>query len=219
MADVVGLAYYPNEEGQGLNRGQLHTVTNAMGHVTTFADYNAFGQAETLTDPNGIVTTRVFNGSGRMTAVTTAGLTTGYAYNPVGLPLNITRPGGRTITYSYNPAGQLAGITDNQGNAITYSYDSEGRRIGEEVRDPQNVLARYVGYGYDDMAMMAMTMSRRSPMLGARQPALSMTIWVEGCKPRPRTPGRPLPATRRRAISPASSMPPAKSPPVHKNRS
>jgi len=35
VADVVSLAYYPNEEGQGHNRGQLHTVTDALGHVTT----------------------------------------------------------------------------------------------------------------------------------------------------------------------------------------
>jgi hypothetical protein len=62
VADVVGLAYYPNEEGQGHNRGQLHTVPDAMGHATTFADYNAFGQAETLTDPNGIVSVREIKG-------------------------------------------------------------------------------------------------------------------------------------------------------------
>ncbi|MFH2122379.1 MAG: hypothetical protein ABIJ50_02705, partial [Pseudomonadota bacterium] len=109
--DTVNFTYYPNDASAGNNRANLHTVADALGHATTYSDYNAFGQAETLTDPNGIVTTRVFNGSGRMTAATTAGLTTGYAYNLAGQLLGIIRPGGRTISYNYTTAGQVAGIT------------------------------------------------------------------------------------------------------------
>ena len=125
-----------------------------MGHVTTYSAYNAFGQAETVTDPNGIVTTRSYNGSGLVTATTTAGLTTAYAYNGAGQLQTLTLPGSRVITYTYTPAGQVAGITDSQGNAISYSYDSEGRRTGEEVHDPQNTLTRYAYYGYDNYGRM-----------------------------------------------------------------
>ena len=152
--DVVNFAYYPNEAAEGNNRGNLHTVTDALGHVTTFSAYNAFGQAETLTDPNGIVSQRVYNGNGRLTASTTAGLTTAYAYDAAGRLQTVTLPGSRVISYSYTPSGQVAGITDSQGNAIAYTYDSEGRRTGEEVHDPQNALTRYAGYGYDDNGRM-----------------------------------------------------------------
>jgi YD repeat-containing protein len=70
--DTVNFTYYPNDASEGNNRANLHTVADALGHTTTYSDYNAFGQAETVTDPNGIVTTRAYNGSGLVTA-TTAG--------------------------------------------------------------------------------------------------------------------------------------------------
>jgi YD repeat-containing protein len=134
--DTVNFAYYPNDADQGNNRGNLHTVTDALGHTTTFSGYNAFGQAKTVTDPNGIVTSRAYNGNGLVTATTTAGLTTAYAYDAAGRLQTLTLPGSRVITYAYTPAGQITRITDSQGNAISYTYDSEGRRTGEEVHDP-----------------------------------------------------------------------------------
>ncbi len=152
--DVVNFTYYPNEASQGHNRGNLHTITNGLSHVTTYSNYNAFGQAETVVDPNGIVTTRVYNGSGLVTSTTTASLTTSYVYSGAGQLQTITLPGNRTITYTYTLAGQVAGITDSLGNAINYAYDSEGGRTGEEIRDPQNTLTRYANYGYDDYSRM-----------------------------------------------------------------
>ncbi|MBI5779854.1 MAG: RHS repeat protein, partial [Planctomycetes bacterium] len=155
-SDVVNFSYYPNDSSQGNNRGNLQTVTDALGHATIYSNYNAFGQAETITDPNGIVTTRAYNGSGLLVSTTTAGLTTSYAYNSAGQMQTITQPGNRVISYSYSPADQIARITDSLGNAISYSYDSEGRRIEEDVHDPQNALTRYTGYGYDNYGHLNM---------------------------------------------------------------
>ncbi|MDP3478236.1 MAG: RHS repeat-associated core domain-containing protein [Desulfoprunum sp.] len=163
--DTVSFAYYPNDVSAGNNRANLHTVTDALGHTTTYSDYNVFDQAETVTDPNGIVTTRTYNSSGLVTATTTAGLTTAYAYNATGQLQTITLPGTRMITYTYigvggcqsgcgGTPGQIAKITDTLGNAISYTYDSGGRRTGEAVHDPQNTLTRYANYGYDDYGRM-----------------------------------------------------------------
>lgn len=152
--DTVTFSYYPNEEGQGNNRGNLHTVTDALGHVITYSDYNAFGQAETVTDANGIVTTRTFDGNGHLTSTTTAGLTTSYTYNSTNQLLSVIRPGNQSISYSYTTAGRIAGISDGQGNTIGYTYDSEGRRTGEEVHDSQNTLTRFAGYEYDNYGRM-----------------------------------------------------------------
>jgi RHS repeat-associated protein len=148
--DATSFTYYPNDAGQGNNRGNLHTVTNALGHTTTYSDYNVFGQAETVTDANNRVNTRAYDANGLLTSATTAELTTKYAYNAAGQLLTVTLPGSKVITCSYTLAGQIEKITDSLGNSITYAYDSEGRRTGEEIRDPQNALTRYAGYGYDD---------------------------------------------------------------------
>jgi RHS repeat-associated protein len=150
VGDIITMTYYPNEAAQGNNRGQLHTVTNSLGHVTTYADYNLHGQAETITDANGLVTTRTFNSRGEMISSTTAGLTTSYSYNLAGDLQSVSLPGSRTVTYGYDNAGRINTITDNQGNSITYSFDSEGRKTGEDVHDPQDNLARFIDFEYDD---------------------------------------------------------------------
>jgi RHS repeat-associated protein len=152
--DSVNVTYYPNEAGQSHNRGNLQTVTNALDHGVTYSDYNVFGQAETVTDQNGIVTTRTFDINGHLTTATTSGLTTSYTYTSSGRLETITQPGNRVVSYSYTAAGQIAEISDNLGNTISYSYDSEGRRIGEEIQDPENTLTRFAGYGYDDYGRM-----------------------------------------------------------------
>ncbi|MCX5882436.1 MAG: DUF6531 domain-containing protein, partial [Deltaproteobacteria bacterium] len=103
--DVVSFSYYPNDSGQGNNRGNLQTVTDALGNAATYSNYNAFGQAETVTDPNGIITSRVYNESGLLVSATTAGLTTSYTYNSAGQMQTITLPGNRVISYSYTPTG------------------------------------------------------------------------------------------------------------------
>ncbi len=49
----------------GYQCGQLHTVTDPVGNVTTYNTYNAHGQPLTFTDPNGVVTTLTYDaGSG-----------------------------------------------------------------------------------------------------------------------------------------------------------
>jgi len=154
VTDTATFTYYANDAGQGLNRGNLSTVKDALNHTTTFSNYNAFGQAQTVTDPNGIVTSRVYDAGGLLTSSTTADLTTAYAYDPADKLQAITLPGNRVITYTYSAAGQVAKITDSIGNVISYTYDSEGRRTGEEVHDPQNVLTRSAVYGYDNYGRM-----------------------------------------------------------------
>ena len=52
-------AYYTCTTGSQC--GQLQTVTDALGHVTTYNTYNTFGQPLTITDPNGTVTTLTYD--------------------------------------------------------------------------------------------------------------------------------------------------------------
>ncbi len=153
--DIITMTYYANEAAQGENRGRLHTVTNGLGHVTTYADYNVHGQAETITDANGIMTTRSFTGAGLLLSTTTAGLTTGYSYNAAGALQSISLPGGREISYGYDDAGRVNLVSDNAGNAVSSFYDSEGRNIREEIHDPAGTLVRFTGFEYNDAGRLS----------------------------------------------------------------
>ena len=41
----------------GVQCGMVNTVTDALGHITTYNTYNSYGQPLTITDPNNVVTT------------------------------------------------------------------------------------------------------------------------------------------------------------------
>ena len=144
VTDTVTFTHYPAVDG-----GYLHTVTNAENQTTTFSSYNAFGKPEQVTDANGVATIFGYDGMGRMTSKTTAGLTTGYTYDNAGRLTKITLPGTREIIYAYTDANLPESITDNAGNAIHYLYDDEGNRTREEVQDAGGVLQKYVDYDYD----------------------------------------------------------------------
>ena len=70
VTDDTTYAYYANDPSQGLNRGMLHTVTDALGHATTFSNYNAHKQPQTITDANSLVTTLVYDSRMRLSSST-----------------------------------------------------------------------------------------------------------------------------------------------------
>jgi len=56
VADLTTMTYYPANDSCAGCRGQILTVANAAGHVTTFNAYNADGRLTQVTDANGAVT-------------------------------------------------------------------------------------------------------------------------------------------------------------------
>lgn len=59
VSDITTYAYYTCTTGYQC--GQIETITDALGHVTTYNAYNAHGQPLTITDPNGVVTTLTYD--------------------------------------------------------------------------------------------------------------------------------------------------------------
>ena len=68
VSDVTTYTYYSCTTGYQC--GQVQTITNALGHVTTYNTYNAHGQPLTITDPNGVVTTLTYDARQRLTSRT-----------------------------------------------------------------------------------------------------------------------------------------------------
>ena len=134
--------------------GRLKQVTNALGHITTYDEYDEHARLLRMTDPNGLETAYTYDARGRVLSVTqtpptgSARVTT-YTYDNTGQLKTVSTPDGVTLTYGYNAAHYLTSITDNLGNKIQYGYDLNGNRTDEDVYDPNSVLVRTVDTAYD----------------------------------------------------------------------
>ena len=124
----------------GYQCGQLQTVTDALGHVTTYNSYNADGQPLTITDPNGVVTTLTYDARQRLTSRQVASETTSFTYWPTGLLKQVTLPDNGYVLYTYDAAHRLTQMSDGAGNSIQYTLDAMGNRTAENRYDPSSVL-------------------------------------------------------------------------------
>jgi YD repeat-containing protein len=134
--------YYANNDADLGKRGNVATVSNAAGHLTSITAYDAHGQPLTIVDPNGLTTTLTYDERQRLKTRTAGGELTSYDYDGVGQLTKVTLPDGSFLSYEYDPAHRLTEIQDNLGNRIAYTLDAMGNRTLEEVRDPANALAQ-----------------------------------------------------------------------------
>ena len=140
VTDTTTYAYYTCSTGYQC--GQVQTITDALGHITTFNTYNAHGQPLTVTDPNGVVTTLTYDLRQHLTSRQIGTETTSYSYYPTGLLQTVTLPDSSTITYTYDAAHRLTDITDGLGDHIHYTLDAMGNRTAENTYDPSSTLKR-----------------------------------------------------------------------------
>jgi RHS repeat-associated protein len=151
VSDITALEYYDNTSGEGNNRGQLKAIVNALNQRTEFSDYDANGNVDKITDPNGVITQRTYDERNRIKTITnlSTGAQTQYFYDIRGNLSYVILPEGNRIDFSYNLANKLTEIKDNLNNKIQYQYDVEGNRIREEVKDPTGILKKYLDFTYD----------------------------------------------------------------------
>ncbi|MBC3919504.1 RHS repeat protein [Undibacterium sp. CY18W] len=135
------------------SQGNLASITNALGHITTLSNYDANGRLGSITDPNGVVTNLSYSPRGWLTqrATTGGGITetTGYQYNGVGKITQITLPDQSVITLTYDAASRLIKISDSLGNSINYTLDIRGNRTAETVTDTGGNLTRKINRVFD----------------------------------------------------------------------
>lgn len=140
VSDLTTYTYYNCTTGDEC--GQVHTITNALGHVTTYDTYNAHGRPLTVTDPNGDVTTLTYDARQRLTSRTVGTEQTTLTYWPTGLLQRATLPDGSFLDHTYDAAHRLTEIEDSEGNRIVYTLDVMGNRTAENVYDPSSALTQ-----------------------------------------------------------------------------
>ena len=99
--------------------GHMIKITNALGHITQFSDYNDRGQAQTITHADGRVDKLTYHGRGWL------------------LKRESDFYGQkRTSTFTYDNVGQI--ISQNiQGVQTSFEYDSAHRLISESYHSHQ----------------------------------------------------------------------------------
>lgn len=135
----------------GSQCGQLETVTDPVGNVTTYNTYSAHGQPLTITDPNGVVTTLTYDNRLRLTSRQVGSETTTFSYYPTGLLKQVTLPDSSYVLYAYDNAHRLTKISDGAGNSIQYTLDAMGNRTAEKTYDPSSVLHRTHARAYNTL--------------------------------------------------------------------
>jgi YD repeat-containing protein len=122
--------------------GDLISVTNAVGHMTSITSYDVHGRPLTIIDPNGLITTLAYDLRQRLISRNVGGETTGYTYDAAGQLVQVTLPDGSSLSYTYDAAHRLVSIHDSLGNQIAYTLDAMGNRVKEQVSDPGNALVQ-----------------------------------------------------------------------------
>jgi len=145
VADVTTLVYYPIDDSvPPAWRGHLAAAKNAAGHITHYENYDAFGNAQRIVDPNGVATESTSDHLGRPLTNTLKAVN---GCNTTADPLCATDV---TTSRTYAPAtGPLTSQTDANGNATTYEYESRGRLATVSRGPSSSDLRERIAYTYD----------------------------------------------------------------------
>jgi YD repeat-containing protein len=140
VADVTTYAYYTSTDQSGCatlggtchNLGDLQSVTNALGQVTTFVSYDKNGRATRIKDINGVYTDLTYHPRGWL-------LTRTVRANSNGTPNGTL---DATTTFAYDNVGNVTRVTQPDATYLSYTYDSSDaaipvRSVVSPDRDPE----------------------------------------------------------------------------------
>lgn len=146
QADVTTFVYYPFDMTvAALWRGRLAAIKDAAGHIARYENYDEFGNAQRVVDPNGVKTEPTFDVYGRPVTSTIKGVSD---CSTTADPLCAT---DLVTSRAYRPGGgQLSSTVDALGNITTYEYDAR-RRTSALSRGPATGHAQErIEYTYDE---------------------------------------------------------------------
>ena len=157
--DITTYTYY-SDTTTDHTMGDLQSVTNAAGKVTSYSKYNRHGQLLESTDPNGVLTVNTYDLRQRLLSSTVGGQTTSYSYDPAGQLKKVTLPDASWIGYDYDDAHRQVAVYDHKGNRTEYQLDNAGNRTGETTKDPNGALKRQLSRSIDALGRVQQTTGR-----------------------------------------------------------
>ncbi|HEV2679226.1 MAG TPA: RHS repeat-associated core domain-containing protein [Rhodanobacter sp.] len=138
--------------------GHLATVTDALGHVTTYDTYDALGNPGRIIDANQVISIMTYTPQGWPATVTqdssSTPATTTLTYDAAGDVTQTKDADGVVVNYTYDNARRLTDTTDAIGNRIHYTLDAAGNQTKEEIFDAANTLRYTVSKTYNSLSQL-----------------------------------------------------------------
>ncbi|MCR8716658.1 RHS repeat-associated core domain-containing protein [Stenotrophomonas indicatrix] len=167
VADTMTYAWYTADDAGcatngacAFRKGDLRSITSALGHTVETLAYDALGRPLSVRDANGVVTDYTYHPRGWPTSITVRGATTvedrstQLSYWPTGQVQQVTEPDGSSVTYVYDAAQRLTDIADSAGNTIHYTLDNAGNRLQENTVDAGGTLRRTLARVYNTLGQL-----------------------------------------------------------------
>lgn len=161
QADAAGCTATP--ANCGYRKGDLWTITDALGRSTEMLRYDSAGRLLSSKDINGVVSDNEFSTRGWLLATKVRGADNNsesddrisrFDYWPTGQLKKSTLPDGASLTFTYDAAQRLTDVTDNDGNTIHYTLDDEGNRTKEDTKTSTGTLKRTLSRVYNTLGQL-----------------------------------------------------------------
>ena len=122
--------------------GNLSQITNAVGQVWQYTQFDGNGRPLSMTDPNAVVSTLTYDYHGYLASRAAGGATFSWTYTPVGQLKQATAGDGSYQAYTYDDAHRLTQVADNLLDRHNLSPDNAGEITGEQWLNPDGTVEK-----------------------------------------------------------------------------
>ena len=134
--------------------GNQLSATNALGHQTTWSNYNGLGQPGRMTDATGVITDYSYDPKGNLTSA-----------------LQYLAGGNRLTSFTYNNNRQVTDVTYPDSRVDRLRYNAAGRLVGSG-----NAANEFVQFNFAVASNTTTTLSdRQTPSLSGQTPVANGT--------------------------------------------
>ena len=147
VTDERGVASTYSYDSQG-----WLTSENIGGRTTSYSNFNAYGNPQSITYPNGLSDVLEYNSAGDLHKKVSKGITTVYTYDAMRRPIGTSSTGtgvlnAVTTSMSYDHAGNVETETDPDGIVTKTQWSPQQKKLSVTVGTGEN--AQTTSYTYD----------------------------------------------------------------------
>ncbi|NHZ66926.1 DUF6531 domain-containing protein, partial [Massilia genomosp. 1] len=157
-AESTSMTYYADTTASH-SPGDLASVRNSVGEVTSYLEYSEDGLPTKIQRPNGQIVGLEYGQRQRLVssavrATSGQAETTRYEYDIAGQLIRTTAPDGSTLEYTYDDAHRMTGLRDRAGNSINFTLDAMSNVVRQEVKDPNGKLVAQTTRAFDALSRL-----------------------------------------------------------------